>query len=137
MNKKTFYILSFTWGLPLTLVGLIVAAVLRCVGCKPTKWGGCYYFEVGKDWGGVNLGVVFVTSKNPSTHTRNHEHGHAIQNCYLGVFMPFVVCIPSAVRYWYRRVKTKLGRKNKTCYYSIWFERTASDLGNKYVPMWN
>lgn len=137
MNKTKFYILNFTWGLPLTLVGLIVAAVLLCAGKKPKKWGACYYFEVGESWGGLELGIVFLTDKNPSVHTRNHEHGHAVQNCYLGIFMPFVVSIPSAVRYWYRRIKTNLGYENNTSYYSIWFERTASELGNKYAPLWN
>ena len=138
MNKRTFYILSFTWGLPLTLIGLIVAAVLLCKGKKPKKWGACYYFEVdNKFMSGFNLGIIFLTGKNPSAHTRNHEHGHAIQNCYLGVFTPFVVHIPSAIRYWYRVIKTKLGYKFTTSYYSIWFERTASELGNKYAPMWN
>lgn len=137
MNKKTFYILSITWGLPLTLIGLIVAAVLICIGYKPKKWGCCYYFEVGENWGGLELGIIFLTNKNPTKHIRNHEHGHAIQNCYLGVFMPFVICIPSAIRYWYRTFRTMAGLENKTKYDDIWFERTATELGKIYASMWN
>lgn len=137
MSKKNFYLLSFTWGLPITLVGLIVAGALVAVGYIPKRWGACFYFEVGEKWGGVNLGIIFLTRKNPSVYLRNHEHGHAIQNCYLGFIMPFVVCIPSATRYWYRTIRTKLGYKNKTAYDDIWFEGTATKLGNRYVPLWN
>jgi hypothetical protein len=69
-SKSLFYFLSFTWGLPMTLIGYIVATVLRAIGYKPKKWGYCYYFEIGKYWGGVNFGPIFLTSKNSSTHTK-------------------------------------------------------------------
>ena len=138
MNKTKFYFLSFTWGLPLTLVGLIVAAVLLCRGKKPKKWGACYYFEIdNKNMSGFNLGIIFLTGKNPSVRTRNHEHGHAIQNCYLGVLTPFIVHIPSVIRFWYRVWLMEIGKRAKTPYDAIWFERTATELGNKYAPMWN
>ena len=132
MKKSIFYVLSFTWGIILTLIGLVVAAVLLCAGKKPKKWGWCYYFEVGEGWGGLELGIIFLTSKNPSVHTRNHEFGHAIQNCYFGPLMPFIVCIPSAVRYWYRRIRRAKGLPNKTAYDDIWFEGQATRLGTKY-----
>lgn len=137
MDKKTFYVLSFTWGLPLTLIGLIVALALICTGHKPKKWGACYYFEVGNGRSGFELGMFFLTNKNPSDYIRNHEHGHAIQNCYYGALMPFVVVIPSFIRYWYREIKTAVGLKNKTEYDDIWFEKEANELGNKYVKMWS
>lgn len=130
ISKPLFYILSFTWGLPMTLVGLIVAFVLVIAGYKPKKWNYCYYFEVGESWGGLELGAFFITNKNSSQHVKNHEHGHGIQNCYLGPFMPFVICVPSAIRYWYREIKYL--RKNKmppTDYDSIWFECSATKLG--------
>lgn len=117
LSKSAFYILSFTWGIILTVIGLLVALVLLCAGKKPKKWGRCIYFEVGKKkWGGMELGIVFLTNKDPSVHTRNHEHGHAIQNCYFGPIMPFIVCIPSAVRWWLRKFKDK---ESKTLFASI------------------
>lgn len=137
MKKSTFYILSFTWGLPLTLAGLTVAAVLLCTGKKPKKWGACYYFEIGEHWGGLELGIIFLTNKNPTTYIKNHEHGHAIQNCFFGLFMPFVVCIPSIVRYWYRNIRTRLKLANKAAYDDIWFEASATALGNKYIKKFN
>ena len=135
MKKSLFYVLSFTWGIVLTLIGLIVAGVLLCMGKKPKKWGWCYYFEIGEGWGGLELGIIFLTSKNPSTHTKCHEFGHAIQNCYFGILMPFLVCIPSAIRYWYRRIRRSKGLKNKTAYDEIWFEGQATRLGYKYWEM--
>lgn len=107
MNKFLFYLLSFTWGLPMTLIGLIVALVLLITGHKPKKYGYCLHFEVGDCWGGLNLGIVFLTDKTPSTHTKNHEHGHGLQNCYFGPLTPFIVVIPSAYRYWLRECDYK------------------------------
>lgn len=132
-DKRSFYLLSFTWGLPMTLIGCIVAIILLATGHKPKKWGYCYYFEVGENWGGLELGPIFLTSRNPSEYTRNHEHGHAFQNCKFGFLMPFVVSIPSAIRYWYRRFKEKSGAPCTTGYYDIWFERQASDLGTEFM----
>lgn len=133
MSKFKFYLLSFTWGLPLTLVGLLVAAVLLCAGKKPKRWGYCWYFEVGEDWGGLELGVIFITNKNPGNHIRNHEHGHGIQNCYFGPLMPFIVSIPSAIRYWYRTIREMKGLKNETRYDDIWFEGQATKLGTELM----
>lgn len=138
MNKLTFYLLSFTWGLPLTLVGVIVGIVLMIIGKKPERWGACWYFKVGKNWGGLELGLIFLTNDVPSKHTRNHEHGHAIQNCYFGFLMPFIVCIPSAIRYWYRKLKyTRKGLIPPTKYDSVWFEGDATKLGTIYATKWN
>ena len=137
MKKSTFYLLTFTWGLPLTLIGLIVGAALMIVGKKPEKWGACWHFKVGKNWGGLELGLIFLTDDEPSEHTKNHEHGHAIQNCYFGFFMPFVVCIPSAVRYWYRKLKYhRKGLTPPTKYDDVWFEGDASKLGTIYAAKW-
>ena len=107
ISKPLFYILSVTWGCIMTAIGAIVALVLLILGYRPKKWNYCYYFEVGENWGGIELGMFFITDKSSSIRTKNHEHGHGIQNCYLGVFMPFVVCIPSAARYWLREFKTQ------------------------------
>ena len=46
--------------------------------------------------------------------------------------MPFIVCIPSAIRYWYRNIKVSFG-KDLQPYDSIWFEGQATTLGLKYI----
>lgn len=107
ISKPLFYILSVTWGCIMTTIGALVSLILLILGYKPKKWNYCYYFEVGENWGGIELGMFFVTDKSSSIRIKNHEHGHGIQNCYLGVFMPFIVCIPSAIRYWLRKFNTQ------------------------------
>lgn len=132
-NKTTFYILSFTWGIIMTLVGCIVAAVLLVVGYRPNKYGYCWHFEIGKNWGGVSLGPVFLTCKNAPNSTKNHEHGHSLQNCIYGPFM-VVISIMSFVRYWYFMFKYyRKGLVPPTDYDAIWFEADATERGTDFM----
>lgn len=134
MSKTQFYILSFTWGLPMTLIGCLAALVLIMTGFKAKRWGYCYYFEIGNCWGGCELGLFFIKDKTSDTHVKNHELGHGIQNCYLGFAMPFVVCIPSAIRYWYRKYLTCVKHiSNIKPYDSVWFEKQATRLGSEFM----
>lgn len=134
MNKFKFYLLSFTWGLPMTLIGCIVALILLVIGKKPQKYGYGFRFEIGNDWGGLSLGIVIITDKTPSEHIKMHEVGHGLQNCYWGVLMPFVICIPSAIRYWYRELKYyRKGKTPPTKYDDIWFEGDASKRGTEFI----
>lgn len=130
LPKFWFYFLSFTWGLPMTLIGCIAAGILCLLGYRPQKWNYCWYFEIGEHWGGASLGIFFIVDKNTNTYLLNHEHGHSIQNCCYGLLMPFIVSIPSCVRYWYRTFKyLRKGITPPTDYYDIWFEGQASDWG--------
>lgn len=134
MNRKLFYVLNLTWGLPMTLIGALAALGLLIVGKRPTRHGDCLCFTVGEGWGGVSLGLVMIVSQGGTDATRNHEHGHAVQNAVYGLLMPFIVSIPSATRYWYRKVLIKFGKGNDLPpYHSIWFESQASEWGSKYV----
>ena len=133
MKKILYWIVSLTWGGLMTFIGLIVALVLLATGHKPYKFGYTFYFKVGKSWGGLELGGLFITDSNPSLHTLCHEHGHGLQNLWWGPLFPFVIGIPSAIRYWYREIKYyKKGKQPPTTYDSIWFEGQASELGEKY-----
>lgn len=138
IRKLKFYILSCTWGLPMTFIGALAALILCAAGYKPQKWGYCYYFEVGDNWGGCELGMFFLKSKTDSTYIKNHEHGHAIQNCYFGFLMPFIVCIPSAIRYWYREYLIRVKKAAELCPYDdIWFEGQATQLGTEFIKWLN
>ena len=131
-----FYFLTFTWGLPFTMLGLIAALVLRLRGYKPKKHGYCRYFEVGENWGGVNLGLFFIVNKGSTAAIRSHEHGHAVQNCCLGPLMLILVALPSLIRSRYRVYLTeKKGVDVRTLppYDSIWFEGQATRLGKEIV----
>lgn len=136
MNKVLFYFLSLTWGLPITLVGLLVALVLRVAGYKPQKYGYCLHFSIGKTWGGCSLGMVILTGTKTTEDTKMHEHGHALQNCYWGILFPFVIAIPSAARYLYRAYLIKSGKTTKkplADYDAIWFEGDATRRGIEFI----
>ena len=111
MKKWVFWLLSLTWGMPWTLIGILAAVVLEILGYKPQRWGYCRYYEVGRRWGGVSFGPVFIVERSARDFTKDHEHGHAIQNCYYGPLMPFMVCLPSALRWWMRRCREQLTKK--------------------------
>ena len=132
-NKSAFYALSFTWGILMTLAGCFVAAVLIIAGYRPKKYGYCWYFEVGEGWGGLEMGIFFLVSKDASEHTKMHEHGHGFQNCMYGPAM-VGISIASAVRYWYREFKYhRKGLTPPTAYDDIWFEGEATKLGTDFM----
>lgn len=134
MTKKAFYFLSFTWGLLYTLVGLFIAFAMIMTGHKPKKWGWSIYFETGKKpWGGAEWGPVFLKDKYSGDSLKNHEFGHAIQNCCFGPLMIPLVTLPSTMRYWFRRISERLGKKPAKPYDSIWFERQATQLGTRQI----
>ena len=127
INTRKFYVLSFTWGLPMSLIGLVVCGVLMCFGYKPKRYGNCFHIEIGKGWGGVNFGWFFLTDKGASERTKNHELGHGYQNaCLLGWAFP-VFSIISAARYWLKRIGVKFS------YYGWWFEKQANEIGAEVV----
>jgi hypothetical protein len=132
-NKKIFYIMSFTWGIVMSLIGCLTAAVLIAIGKKPQKFGYCLHFEIGSGWGGVNLGPIIITSTNPSRHTKCHEHGHAQQNCLYGPCM-LIVGFLSSCRYWYRELRYyRQGLTPPTAYDDAWYEEEASKVGTEFM----
>lgn len=110
MNKKIeyvlYWVLSFTWALPTTVLGAIAAMVLILFGNKPKKFGPALDFEIGNGFG-VSMGLFFVSGKSGSNLNKCHELGHHLQSCFLfGPFSIFCVYIPSVIRFWMREMKT-------------------------------
>ena len=134
MRKSTFWLLSWTWGFIMTLVGTIVFLTLRIAGYKPFRNQYGWAIEIGEGWGGVEMGPYCLVSKGPSQSILDHEFGHALQNCYFGPGMVFI-SLASAARYWYREYLVRV--KKKKCsdlndYDGIWFENMASTWGAYY-----
>lgn len=123
-----YYLLSSTWGALVSVVGLLVSALFLITGHKPSPNIYGWTFTCGKGWGGLSIGPCAIVCENASAHVRHHEFGHSVQNCFLGPFMIFLVIIPSVCRYWYRELK----HVTEPPYDSIWFEGTATKLGEKY-----
>ena len=146
-----FWVVSLTWGIIMTSIGLVITGTLNLVKfCGKvagydlkikTHINGCSLItEVGGNWGGVELGAVALcgnyskTSKNWFEHTRRHEFGHAVQHLIFGPLFIFVVAIPSACRYWYQRIMQGKGKHFASDWYdSIWFEGGATRWGTKVV----
>ena len=130
-----FWLVSWTWGLPMTLFGLLCAIAMLITGHKPHLFHYFVYFEVGHAWGGFEAGCFFFVQKGAGISIKQHEAGHGLQNIMLGVFMPFVISIPSMVRYWYREYLVRSGKKlswELPPYDGIWFEGWATALGKKH-----
>ena len=134
-KRILFYIISFTWGGIMTTIGLVVLLVTLPFG-KFEIYHGRIYKRIGKNWGGVELGCFFLCDNSADEYILAHESGHGLQNCLWGPLMPFVICIPSAIRYWYREFIWHFNKEkfNKLPEYdAIWFEGQATKWGKKYV----
>ena len=95
-----FWLVTCTWGGIMNLIGIFGCIAMLIMGEKPKRFGTCVYFTHGRRWGGVCLGGFFFVSEDSNTlYTKAHESGHAIQNMILGPLFPFVVGIPSMIRY--------------------------------------
>lgn len=114
ISKPLYYILNCTWGILMTGIGAVIALMLLIAGYEPKRHAGSIYFNVGKSWGGVELGMFFLTDEHDSKSVKDHEFGHSLQNCLWGPLMPFVVCLPSAARYWLREFNTRQKKENFT-----------------------
>jgi hypothetical protein len=98
------WLIACTWGCVLTLIGGIVALILLLTGHFPQKFGPCICFELKAKGGwGLNLGPFFIYTKGAGDfNLKCHECGHFVAQIWWGPFFPFVVSLPSAIRFWLR-----------------------------------
>ena len=133
-HRWLYYFMACTWGVIMTILGLIITLILAIVKIfipkkiifKQFYW--IYSITVGPEWwGGCEMGLMFLRDHNSSVNYINpHEFGHTFQNCLLGPLFPFMVAIPSAIRYWLREIFPK---KIWAPYDSAWFEDAATQCG--------
>ena len=133
-KRILFYIASFTWGIIMSLIGGIVM-LISLPFHRVKVWHGRAYAIWGKGWGGLELGCFFICGEDcQSEYLLAHESGHGLQNIILGPLMPFLVCIPSAIRYWYRELRfNRRGLTPPTSYDAIWFEGWATKWGYRFI----
>ena len=133
-----FYVVQWTWGLPVNLVGGIL--FLICTKIKKRKWqkfGYSYIVYLPWNQGGLSLGLfIFMKDNHESEkwtyNTRIHEYGHTWQCLLLGPFYYFIVAIPSVV--WYSFFDS-FRKKKKVSYYKLYCESWANTLGQKATRM--
>ena len=123
---KTFFfrLWQWTWGLPQTLLGVIVYLVNRKMphetyrGCIVTRW---------KQRGSLGVGMfLFLSTEDPQV--RVHEYGHSIQSMILGPLFLIIMGIPSFL--WANLPPCRRLRKEKgVSYYRFYPESNANWLG--------
>ena len=136
INKTLFYALNFTWGIIMNIIGAVGAAVVICLGGKPVRHAGNILIRTGHDWGGVSLGIFSFVCHESGQHTLDHEFGHSIQNALFGPAFPFIVAIPSAIRYHKFMNNIKKGIPNEEDYDAAWFEGQATEWGTENAKDW-
>lgn len=133
-----FYLVQWTWGFSVNLVGLI--AFLFCTIVRKRSWQRFGYARiVYVPWnsGGLSLGLFIFMKANHKNkkwtyNTRIHEYGHTWQCLLLGPFYYLVIAIPSAV--WCNFFEG-YRRKNNVSYYKLYCEKWANVWGQKFSKM--
>lgn len=126
---------QWTWGLPQSLLGLILT--LRYRRCPRKRVGGALATLHDGNWGGVSLGMfIFVPDGlRPEREAQllSHEYGHTFQSALLGPLYLPLVGVPSFL--WAnlpRNVKKRAIRHIP--YESRYPENWAEMLGHRHFP---
>ena len=127
-HRLIYWLLNYTWGILTTLCGCFISLFMLCIWKKPKRWSSVWFFQIGKSWGGMEMGTMFLRDSSNNTSTNSHEFGHSFQNAILGPLFIFIVAIPSAIRYWVMTFREKKGKSLKA-YDLIWFEGSATSIG--------
>lgn len=130
MKSFIYYLLQFTYGILMNAIGSIVFIIVVCFTHNVQRHYHSIVTITEHQFGGLSLGIFTIASSN-SDYILNHELGHSYQNIMFGPLFPFIVAIPSVIRYWYREIK-----KPTTSYDSIWFEGQATRIGTKVYNNW-
>ena len=130
-----FYLVQFTWGLPVNLFGGLGYLILR-KKFRHERFKNAFVTYIPGNWGGVSLGLfIFIAEGRPEgweRNTRIHEYGHTIQCLLLGPLYWFVIGIPSAV--WCNFFEG-YRKKKGVSYYHLYCESWANKWGSKWSGM--
>lgn len=142
MKRKLFVIWQIIWGLPQTLLGLM----LYLYWLPRTETHFRYHGAIVTEWttgGGISLGLFVFVSEKASRYMRDgrelppveakqgvlvHEYGHCIQSLLLGPLYLPLVGLPS---YLWANLPAlrKLRRSKGISYYAVYPENQANRLG--------
>lgn len=133
-----FYIIQWTWGLPVNLVGGIAYLICTVVFKRPhAKFGKANIVYLPWNAGGLSMGL-FIFVKNGHTrpewtyNTRIHEYGHTWQCLLLGPLYYIVIALPSVI---WCNCFAKYREKNNISYYKLYCEAWANAWGQKATGM--
>lgn len=133
-----FYLVQWTWGLPVNLVGGIAFLICTKIKKRPYQRFG-YSFIVFLPWksGGLSLGLFIFVKDCPERvkwtyNTRIHEYGHTWQCLLLGPLYYFVIALPSMI---WCNLFASYREKNNVSYYKVYCESWANAWGQKFSKM--
>lgn len=138
LKKVLFYLVQWTWGLPVNLIGGII--FLFCTKIKKRRWqhfGYAYIVYLPWNSGGLSLGLFIFMKDNHKNkvwtyNTRIHEYGHTWQCLILGPLYYIVIAVPSAI--WCNFFEG-YRKKNNISYYKLYCEAWANTFGQKFSKM--
>ncbi len=133
-----FYIVQWTWCLPVNMVGGI--AYLICTKVKKyrhQKFGYANIVYIPWNQGGLSMGLFIFMRENHESrewtyNTRIHEYGHTWQCLILGPLYYIVIALPSAV--WCNCFQ-KYREKNNVSYHKLYCEAWANAWGEKFTKL--
>lgn len=133
-SRFMFYLVQFTWGLPVNLIGGAVFIILRIFKkYRYEKFKNAFITYIPWNQGGLSLGLfIFIADGKSEGWTKNiriHEYGHTIQCLLLGPFYWLVVALPSAV--WCQFFES-YRKKNGVSYYKLYCESWANRWGVRW-----
>ena len=126
-----FYLLQFTWGATVNLVGLLIFLFCRRRFHSKMFHNTIVTYLPGNR-GGLSLGVfIFLSVCNAKETSRlcTHEYGHTVQCLLLGPLYWFVVAIPSVI--WYHFF-AGYRKKRGIPYDALFCERWATAWGSRW-----
>ena len=133
MDKIKYYLLQWTWGLPMNIIGLIVFLYAHLAGWRIYSWRKAVCIVVpSSKFSAISLGM-FIAHGTMNSQSLPHEYGHSIQNIQWGWSFLIVIGLPSFFRclyhtFYYKFLYTNT-RKSLPDYYDIWFEKQANEYG--------
>ncbi|MBR0537237.1 MAG: hypothetical protein IJK40_03730 [Clostridia bacterium] len=132
VGKFLFFLIQWTWGLPVNLIGGIVY-LLTFPFCRHERFCNAYISYIPWNQGGLSMGqFIFIADKREKEwtyNTRIHEYGHTIQCLLLGPLFWVVIGLPSAV--WCNFFAAYRKRRNVS-YYKLYCESWANSWGEKW-----
>ena len=131
MKTVLFCIWQWTWGLPQTLIGLIVYLIYR--KCPHDRFHGATVTYWGKRSSmGTGMFLFIGEAENPKINQQLlvHEYGHAVQSLLLGPLILPIMGIPSFL--WAMLPPCRRLRREKgISYYAFYPESSANRLGQR------
>lgn len=135
MKRFLFYLVQWTWALPINLIGLVGYIIFAKIKkCEHERFFNAVitYVPGPESFGGISFGTFIFMNPNRDEqfkyNTRIHEYGHSFQAILLGPVWFLVVAIPSFVWCNFKPLK-EYRKKNNVSYYSLYCEAWANRWG--------